>query len=112
MKLLGPLRPLLPVLAIAFGAATTLYSIIWMVHVHHPVDLSAFERWTATHEIDLRMSKLFRFGRTRAALNFDLYNLPNASTVRARLGTYGTTWQRPTSLLDARLYKISAQFDF
>jgi hypothetical protein len=65
-----------------------------------------------THEIDLRMSKIFKFSKTRASLNFDLYNLPNASTVRTRLGTFGTTWQRPTSILDARLFKISAQLDF
>ena len=65
-----------------------------------------------TTELDLRLSKIFRFGRTRTNLNFDLYNLPNASTVRSRSGTIGTTWQRPTGILDARLFKISAQVDF
>jgi hypothetical protein len=65
-----------------------------------------------TNELDLRFTKLFRVSRTKTALNFDLYNVSNASTVRSRLGTFGTTWQRPTGILDARLFKISAQIDF
>jgi hypothetical protein len=65
-----------------------------------------------TNELDLRFTKLFRFSRTKTALNFDLYNVSNASTVRSRSGTFGTTWQRPTGILDARLFKISAQIDF
>ena len=65
-----------------------------------------------TNELDLRFAKILRFGRTRTNLNFDLFNVSNASTVRSRIGTFGPTWQRPASILDARLFKISAQFDF
>jgi hypothetical protein len=65
-----------------------------------------------TNELDLRFTKTLKFGRTKTNLNFDLFNAPNSSTVRSRLGTYGLTWQRPTGILDARLFKFSAQFDF
>ena len=46
-------RPLLLTLAILF-AATTAYSIVWMVHVHHVVGLGTDIRWTATHEAEVR----------------------------------------------------------
>jgi len=40
-------RPLLLTLAILFAAATTAYSIVWMVHVHHVVGLGTDIRGTA-----------------------------------------------------------------
>jgi len=46
-------RPVLPALAILFGAATTAYSIFWMVHVHHVVGLGADLRWVASHEAEV-----------------------------------------------------------
>jgi len=63
------------------------------------------------NELDLRFSKVLRLGRTKTALNFDLYNAFNSSALRTVDNNYGT-WQRPTGIIDARLYKISAQFDF
>jgi hypothetical protein len=62
-------------------------------------------------ELDLRFSKILRLGRTKTALNLDLYNAFNSSALRTVDANYGT-WQRPTGILDARLFKISAQFDF
>src|SRR5436309_13563657 len=47
-------RPLLLTLAILFAAATTAYSIVWMVHVHRFVGLGADIRWTATHEAEVQ----------------------------------------------------------
>src|SRR5437016_4572173 len=46
-------RPLLLTLAILF-AATTAYSIVWMVHVHDVVGFGTDIRWTATHEAEVR----------------------------------------------------------
>jgi len=63
-------------------------------------------------QLDLRMSKLFRFGGTKTAVNFDFYNVTNSNSVLGENFAYGATWRTPTSILLPRLFKISAQFDF
>ena len=63
------------------------------------------------NQLDLRFGKLLRFGRTRASINFDLYNALNGNAVTSQNNNYAA-WQVPLSILDARLFKISAQFDF
>ena len=63
------------------------------------------------NQIDLRLAKIFRIGRTRTALNFDLYNVLNANPVLA-LNNNFAVWQQPTRVLLARLAKISVNFDF
>ena len=40
-------------LAILFGTATAMYSIVWMVHVHHIVGLGTDLRWLASHEAEV-----------------------------------------------------------
>ena len=70
------------------------------------------------NQLDLRFSKLFRFAGTRTSINFDLYNVFNASTILTLNNAFvpvagaATTWQVPTLLLQARFLKIGAQFDF
>jgi len=65
------------------------------------------------NQVDLRFSKLFRYAQMRAALNLDLYNALNAAPVLAQNNTYtATAWLRPQRIMDARLFKISAQIDF
>ena len=63
------------------------------------------------NQVDMRFVKTFRVGRTRAGLNLDLYNLLNGNAVRTVNNNYAS-WLTPTAILDARLFKISAQFDF
>ena len=72
------------------------------------------------NEIDLRVAKILKFGRTRTNVGLDLYNLFN----RAPVLTYNQafvlpsaanptgSWLTPTSVLTPRFVKISAQFDF
>jgi len=43
--------------------------------------------------------------------NLDIYNILNSNPVRA-VNTAYASWLVPTSILDPRLFKISAQFDF
>src|SRR6185436_16715129 len=70
--------------------------------------------------VDLRVSKILRFGRTRSNIGIDLYNLFNANTGTTFNGTYGTlgtatngaTWLRPTSILNARFVRFNATVDF
>jgi hypothetical protein len=63
------------------------------------------------NQLDLRFAKIFRFGRTRSSINFDLYNSLNGNAVTSQNNNYAA-WQVPLSILDARLFKISAQVDF
>ena len=69
------------------------------------------------NQIDFRVSKLFRFGTTRTAVNFDFYNVTNSNSVLSENFAYSAPnvipgWRSPTSILLPRLFKISAQFDF
>jgi len=65
-----------------------------------------------TTQLDLRMSKIFRFSGKRASINFDLANILNRNDILGVTTTYGAAWQTPTTILDPRLFKIGAQFDF
>jgi hypothetical protein len=70
--------------------------------------------------VDMRLSKILRFGRTRSNVGIDLYNMFNANTGTAFNGTYGTlgtptngtTWLRPTSIMNARFVRFNATIDF
>jgi len=65
-----------------------------------------------TTQLDLRMSKLFRMNNKRVSINFDLANILNRNDILGVTTTYGAAWQTPTTILDPRLFKIGAQFDF
>jgi hypothetical protein len=64
-----------------------------------------------TNLLDLRLSKIFRFDRYRTAVHLDVANLFNSSGVTGLSGTYAS-WLRPTGIHQARLFKLSANFDF
>jgi hypothetical protein len=69
------------------------------------------------NQVDLRGTKIFRFGGRRIQANVDAYNLFNVNTPVTIFGTYGTNpatnrWGQPTQVLDGRLVKFSAQIDF
>jgi hypothetical protein len=63
------------------------------------------------NQIDLRIAKIFRFGSQRASLNLDLFNLLNSSPVLQQNNSFAA-WQVPQRILNARLFKISGQYDF
>ncbi len=64
------------------------------------------------NQIDLRIAKNIRFGRTRANVGVDLYNALNSSVVQNSNQTYGASWLTPTLVMPARFAKVSAQIDF
>ena len=69
------------------------------------------------HQLDLRGSKRFTFGRYRFQLDLDLYNALNSNwpyTVSTTFSNSATasTWLRPTRALDGRMFKIGGQFHF
>ena len=66
------------------------------------------------NEVDLRLSKVLRFGRTRANIGVDIYNLLNSDAALSYNQTFiaNGAWLTPTSAMLARFAKISAQIDF
>jgi hypothetical protein len=64
-----------------------------------------------TNQLDLRVGKIFRFGGRRASVNLDIYNALNANPVMQENPSYAV-WRTPQRIMDARLFKVSGQFDF
>jgi hypothetical protein len=72
------------------------------------------------NQFDLRFAKILRFGRTRTNVGFDIYNIANSAPVLTYNQTFVLpsaasptgSWLRPTSVLQPRFVKFSAQIDF
>ena len=72
------------------------------------------------NQLDMRVSKILRFGTTRTSVNFDFYNVLNGNAAIAENNTYtaavagpgAPAWRTPTTILLPRIFKFSAQFDF
>jgi hypothetical protein len=64
------------------------------------------------NQIDVRIAKILRFGRTRTEVGLDVYNVNNSSFVPTYNLTYGPRWLTPTSLLPARFAQVNARFEF
>ena len=65
--------------------------------------------------LDLRLSRAFSYLSTRTTVNLDIYNSLNANAdtfLNPNYGATGVGWLTPTAIIDARLFKISAQFEF
>ena len=62
--------------------------------------------------VDLRFGKVFRHNNTRTMVALDVFNVANSNTVDVYLQNYGPNYLSPVSVTSARLFKISAQFDF
>ncbi len=63
------------------------------------------------NELDLRFGKVLRYGKARSVVSFDLFNALNTPAVINQSQAYAT-WLRPTEILNARVAKISATFEF
>jgi hypothetical protein len=72
------------------------------------------------NQFDLRFAKILRFGRTRTNVGFDVYNIANVAPVLGYNQTFvlptaanpNGSWLTPTSVLQPRFVKFSAQIDF
>ena len=69
------------------------------------------ERYT---QLDLRIGKAVRVAGYRTSIRLDIFNALNSSSVLAVNNVFGgaTPWLNPQSIMQARLLKISGQFDF
>ena len=67
------------------------------------------------NQLDLRLAKILRFGRTRTQVGVDLYNLLNSNpglTYNETFSGTGQTWLRPTSILLPRFARFNVTVDF
>ncbi|MEP7304889.1 MAG: carboxypeptidase-like regulatory domain-containing protein [Acidobacteriota bacterium] len=66
------------------------------------------------NNLDLRLSKVLKFGSKRATISIDGYNLTNSDVVLAYNNSFvpGGAWLTPTRIASARYMKLGAQFDF
>ena len=64
--------------------------------------------------LDFRVAKILRYGRTRTQVGLDVYNLTNTDVVTTFNQTFvpNGAWLTPTAIQPARYIKVSAQFDF
>ena len=67
------------------------------------------------NNLDFRVAKILRYGRTRTQVGVDVYNATNTDTPttfnQGYTGAAGS-WLTPTAIQPARYIKVSAQFDF
>jgi hypothetical protein len=71
------------------------------------------------NEIDLRVAKVVRYGRTRTHVGIDVFNVLNSDAILTYNQTFipatattPTRWLAPQSVLTPRFVKVSAQIDF
>lgn len=63
------------------------------------------------NELDVRFGKVVRFGKARSFLSLDIFNALNTDVPIAVNQSFAA-WLRPTSILNARMFKISMNLDF
>ena len=97
-----PAAALAPVLGRPFvGGATAVVNVI----------PTASEYGDRLNQLDVRIGKILRVGGLRTALNVDLFNALNANAVLTENPSFAL-FRQPTSVLNPRLVKFSAQLDF
>ena len=66
------------------------------------------------NQLDVRVAKTLRHGRSRTLLAVDLYNALNSSAVLTTDSTFvpGGPWLQPLSILTPRFLKITGELDF
>ena len=71
------------------------------------------------NNIDFRVSKILRYGRTRTQVGIDIYNILNSDTITSYNTAYvpptataGSNWLTPSAIATARYVKFNVQVDF
>jgi hypothetical protein len=65
-----------------------------------------------TYQMDMRLSKRMKAGRTQLEGMLDVYNVFNTNPAMAINTTYGPNWLVPQIVLPARFFKLSARVSF
>jgi hypothetical protein len=66
------------------------------------------------NNLDFRVAKVLRYGRTRTQVGLDIYNATNTDVVTGYNQTFAPNgaWLTPTDIQPARYVKANVQFDF
>ena len=66
------------------------------------------------NQLDFRIAKILKFGRTRTMAGVDLYNALNSNAILTYNNAFvpGGTWLQPVTILTGRLVKFSAEVTF
>jgi hypothetical protein len=66
------------------------------------------------NELDFRVGKILKFGRSRTVLALDVYNALNSSAVLTYNNAFvpGGTWLQPVTILTPRFIRLTAEFEF
>ena len=64
------------------------------------------------NQVDFRVGKMLRLGRTRANVAVDVFNVNNTNAAQTYQQTFGPLWLAPTALTLPRFAKVTVQFDF
>jgi hypothetical protein len=64
------------------------------------------------NQVDLRLKRLFKVGRVSLEAQIDAYNALNTGVVLTRVQTFGSSLDRPASILQGRLIRIGLQAKF
>lgn len=65
------------------------------------------------NQLDIRVSKLLKHGRSRTSVAVDIYNVLNSSAVLTYNNTFvpGGPWLRPVTIITPRFFKVTAEID-
>jgi Carboxypeptidase regulatory-like domain len=63
------------------------------------------------NQLDMRIGKVLRIGRTRSVVGVDIYNVFNSNAVTLENFAY-SVWRKPAQILAPRFARLSLQFDF
>ncbi len=63
-------------------------------------------------QLNLRLGKIFDFGKVRMEPQLDVFNLLNANQVLVMTTRYGAAWQNANSILAPRVFKLGVQVGF
>ena len=64
------------------------------------------------NQLDGRLAKNWKFGRTKIQGQFNVYNILNVGPVLAVNNAYGPSWLTPLATLPGRMFKFGAQIDW
>jgi len=67
------------------------------------------DRW---NQVDVRLAKKFQVKKVKLQGQFDMFNVLNGSSILSRNETYGSTLDRPTAILQGRLFAVGMQVNF
>jgi hypothetical protein len=66
------------------------------------------------NQIDVRLAKILRHGRSRTMIALDMYNALNSTAGLTYNNAFvpGTSWPRPNTILTPRFFRITAETEF